>query len=149
MPSERARREGGAVALITVLVLMAVALAIVTGMNLLAISESSTTSLQVQSNRTFHGADACVEEALYRLTKNTAFTGGQVRAGGVFCDVTVGDLGSGRRQITACATDGTTGCTVPGRLKRRIQAMAQIATVTISGRPIQTISLTAWTELTQ
>ena len=153
-------REGerGAVALISVLVLMAASLAIVTGMNLLAISESSTASLHARSTGTFYQTDACVEEALYRLSKDSAYGGGSIQVGSIVCRMDIQDQGSCgvgclQRGITACAsTDpvAPTSClTAQGQLVRRIEAVARITTTIVSTRPIQSLALTSWKEVTQ
>ncbi len=137
--------ERGAVALITVIVLMAAGLVIVTGMNLLSFSESSTTVLHVRSNRAFYGDDACVEEALYRLYRSSAYTGGTLAIGPVNCTVTVTDPfpsdNPDVRTIAAVATEGP--------ITRRLNATAQLGSVTLSGRNITTLTLTAWQESTQ
>lgn len=136
--------ERGAVALITVIVLMAAGLALVTGMNLLSFSESSTTTLHSRSNRAFYGDDACVEEALFRLYRDSAYTGGTLAVGPVTCTVTVTDPfpsdSPDVRNIAAVATEGS--------LTRRLTATAQLGSVTLSGRSITTLTLTAWQEST-
>lgn len=134
--------ERGAVALITVIVLMAAGLALVTGMNLLSFSESSTTVLHARSNRVFYGDDACVEEALYRLYRNSTYTGGTLAVGPVTCTVTVTDPflsdNPDVRNIAVVATEGP--------LTRRLTATAQLGSVTLSGRAITTLTLSAWQE---
>lgn len=136
--------DRGAVALITVIVLMAAGLALVTGMNLLSFSESSTTTLHVRSNRALYGDDACVEEALYRLYRDSAYTGGTLTVGSVACTVTVTDPfpsdNPDVRNIAAVATEGS--------LTRRLTATAERGSVTLSGRSITTLTLTTWQEST-
>lgn len=137
----RAPRQGGAVALVTMLVLMAVALALTTGLNLLGVSEASLGTLRNRSAQALFSAEACVEEGLLRVARDAGYTGGTLDVGGISCSVTVLDLGGGARRITGEATISS--------VKRRVQADTQTTTLTLSGRPVQDIVTTAWKELTE
>ncbi len=135
------RSERGAVALITVIVLMAAGLAIVTSMNLLSVSESSTASFHVRGNRAFYGDDACVEETLLRLYRDPNYLGGTLAVGPVTCTVTV-TLGTDPlrdRNLQVVSTEGP--------LTRRVTASANIGSTVISGRSIGTLTLTSWQEV--
>jgi len=134
-------RERGAVALVTMLVLMATALALITGLTLLGVSEASLGTLRSRSSQALFSAEACVEEALLRVARDAGYTGGTLNVGGISCSVTVLDLGFGARRITGEETIST--------VKRRIQADTQTTTLTLSGRPVQDTTMTAWKELTE
>lgn len=136
--------EQGAVALITVLVLLAAALALVTGMNLLAVSESSTATLHVRTNRSLYNGDACAEDALARIIRAADplnFGGGTFTIGSV-CSATLTLVSSGVWNLAVSSADGS----VTRRLTINVTGANQILG---PGRTIADITVQQWQEATQ
>lgn len=136
-----ATSEQGAIALLTVLILMAGSLAIVTGLSLRGIGNLQAVDTHRRGEETFPGTEGCVAEALRRLRDNAGYAGGTLSVGTTTCTVTVTDDGGGQRTIRSAATLGTT--------TRHIRAVAQVGTVVLSGRTVGTLTLTSWEETLQ
>ncbi len=130
MKKLKLHNQGGYIALITVLIIVAVTLAIGVSINLLSISESQIGLMQEQAGMAFATADACVDEAMMRLKNDPGYAGVSLNFASGTCTIV----------ITA---QGTT---------RTIRAEGSVATFT---RAIQAdvslignqILLTAWREI--
>lgn len=62
-------KQSGYVALTTILVILAIVVAIGTSVSLLSVSEAQLSLAQAQSNQAFNILDACVAEALYQINE--------------------------------------------------------------------------------
>lgn len=133
-------KSGGAIALLSLLILMGASLVIVTGLSLRGLTNLEAADITHRGEEAFGGADGCVTEALRRLRDNSAYAGGTVTIGNTVCTITVTDNGGGQRTIQASATRGA--------VTRHVRAIAQLSTVTLSGRAINVWTLTSWEETT-
>ena len=125
-------RQSGYVALLSVLVVGAVATAI--GVTLLVLgADSQRETLVTQQSVQARGlADACVEEALQQLHDATDFTGpGNLTLDTGSCTYTVTSTGSSTRTITTTATVGNV-----------VRKVAVYVTMSSSS-----ISITSWQEV--
>lgn len=134
------RRPGreGAAALLAILVLMAAALVIVTGLSLRGIGQLQSADVSRRGAADFAGTEACIAEALRQLRDQDAYAGGTLSVGTTTCTVTVTDDGGGQRTIRAT---GITGAVV-----RHVRAVATVGSTLISGRSIRTLTLVSWQE---
>ena len=124
--------QSGYVALLSVLVVGAVATAIGISLLVLGADSQRETLISQQSIQARGLADACVEEALQQLHDTTSFTGpGNLTLGTGSCTYTVTSTGSSTRTITATAT--------VGNVVRKVAAY-----VTMSS---SSISITSWQEV--
>lgn len=137
----RAPHSEGAIALMAVLILMAAALVIATGLALRGIGSLQAVDATRQGEEAFAGADACLAEGLVRLRNDSAYTGGTLSVGSATCTVSVTDDGGGQRTLR------TSG--VRRQSTRRVQGTAQVGSVVLSGRTVGTLSLTSWQETTE
>lgn len=102
---EKAKKNHGFVSLITVIVISAIILSVGLTISLLGVNELLFGFIADQSHQALQMADACTEEAYFRLKKNSSYTGGTLSLGGGSCTATV--TGSGTtRTITVSATVG-------------------------------------------
>lgn len=137
-PPQCSDREDGAIALLAMLILMAAALTITAGLSLRGLGNLQAVDASHRGEESFNGADACVSEALRRLRDSGAYAGGTVLVGNTTCTVTVTDDGGGQRTIHSAATrDATT---------RHVRAIVRLGTTVLSGRTINTRTVTWWEE---
>lgn len=125
-------RQDGYVALLSVLVVGAVATAI--GVTLLVLgADSQRETLVTQQSVQARGlADACIEEALQQLHDNTSFTGtNNLTLATGSCTYTVASTGPSTRTVTTTATVGNV-----------VRKAAVYVTMSSSS-----ISITSWQEV--
>lgn len=137
----RTRNTEGAIALLGLLILMGAALIIVTGLSLRGLTNLEAADIAHRGEEAFGGADGCVTEALRRLRDDDTYAGGTVTIGNTVCTMTVTDDGGGQRTIQTSATRGA--------VTRHVRAIAQMSTITLSGRTITVWALTSWEETTE
>lgn len=130
----------GAIALLAILILMAGALIVTTGLSLRGIGNLQAANILRRGAETAPGADGCVAEALRRLRDASSYQGGTLSIGATTCTVTVTDDGGGQRTIRATAT--------LQNASRHVRAVARVGTTVLSGRTVSTLTLTAWDETT-
>lgn len=141
MPSEQScDKQQGAIALLTVLILMAASLVIIAGLSLRGIHSLTAVDIFRRGEEVGGGADGCAEEALRRLRDNAGYTGGTVTLGGTACTISVTDDGGGQRTIRVAGTRAD--------VTRHLRVLAQVGTVVLSGRTVGTLTLTSWEETT-
>ena len=97
------RQRPGAMLIITVVVLGAVALAVVFSGALRGLGEMSMGIAETRSKEALAGADACTEEAMLQLTLNTSYAGGTVTIGNTVCTIAVDTSSATLRTITVTA----------------------------------------------
>jgi YbbR domain-containing protein len=120
----------GAVMLVLILIIGAVALLISLSLGLSSISENQISLYQSQSTQAFLNADGCAEEALTKLNRNNLYTGETITLENTTCTITV--TGSGpTRTVTVSATNTD------------YTHKIQIGVIIYS-----TFSITSWQELT-
>jgi len=100
------RPPQGFIALVTVLVLMAVLLAIGLTVASVGRDEVLLSGIVQDGDQAFSIADACVEDAIDRFKTNGAYAGGSFSLDGGACVVTVTNLGGNDRLVHAEATYG-------------------------------------------
>ncbi|TSC64428.1 MAG: Uncharacterized protein G01um1014106_123 [Parcubacteria group bacterium Gr01-1014_106] len=137
----RSPQSEGAIALLAMVILMAATLAITAGLSLRGLTQLTTVDTVHRGEEAFAGADGCVAEALRRLRDNSAYAGGTVLIGNTSCTTTVTDTGGGQRTIQSAA--------IQGSITRHIRAVVQLGTVILSGRTVNTRTLTSWEETTE
>ncbi len=100
--------KGGYIALISVLIVGAVAIAVTTSMLLLGLGSSRTSFALEQSYQAKALANLCAEEALQQIRSSTSFSGtDNLSLGQGVCTYTVANTGGQNRSITAQGTVGT------------------------------------------
>jgi len=97
-------RRPGAMLLLTVLVMGAVALAIVMSMAMRGIGEMGMAMGEARSQEAFAVSDGCLEEGMLRLALSSSFTGSTLTLGSVQCSITVTPTTGDVRTIAAIAT---------------------------------------------
>lgn len=93
----------GAAALVAILVVTAIALAVAISLSLGSAGGMTTSQGEWQSAASLAGADACVDEALLRLTWDSGYTGGTLAVGSATCQIGVQGSGS-TRTVQATST---------------------------------------------
>ncbi|MDO8265303.1 MAG: hypothetical protein Q7T34_02955 [Candidatus Parcubacteria bacterium] len=71
------KEQQGFIALITVLIISAVALMIGLDVSLFSIGEANMSSKKIQSSQSYYLANLCAEKALRELRKNSAYQGNE------------------------------------------------------------------------
>ena len=99
----RTRNRSGAMLIITVVVLGAVALAVVISGALRGLNEMSMGIAEVRSRESLAGADACTEEAMLRLTLDSSYVGATVTVGSTVCTIAVTSPTATTRSILVTA----------------------------------------------
>lgn len=108
MPALEIIRERGYVALISVLIVGAIGVVVVTGVILSGLAWSRTSFVQEQSFQAKALADACVEEALQQIKDSIPFAGnGTITLGQGGCAYTVTSNGAQNRSVVSTGTVGT------------------------------------------
>lgn len=133
--------ERGAIALLTILILMAASLVMVSGLSLRGIHGLTIGDTYRRGDEAGGAADGCVDEALRRLRDSASYAGGAVTIGSTTCALTVTDGGGGQRIIHAAATRDS--------ITRHVRAVAQVSSVVLSGRTVGSLTLTTWEETTE
>lgn len=124
--------EHGYIAILSTLIVGAVALTVATAVLLLGISSRQSTLVAQQAVQARKSVDGCAEEALMQIQANTSFTGTNTGTfSGVSCSYTVANTGSATRTISATTTSGN--------VVRKV-----IVYVTINA---SSISITSWQEV--
>jgi len=103
--SQQTRRQQGAVLLITVIMLGAMLL--IMGLSAAHIGQTEII-IAGQMDRGQHAltrAVTCVEEALYRLKRDSSYPGGSIDVGDVVCSVTITGTGDSRTITSAASSD--------------------------------------------
>jgi hypothetical protein len=126
MSAANPTHQQGFVTLISVLVLGAVGVAVVTSLLLLGVGNSRSSFTAEQSLQARGFADACAETALQQIRANSAFIGTNTLAfGSNSCTYTVTNNGGTTRAIVSNGTVGT--------IVRRVNiSVATVLPVTIS-----------------
>jgi hypothetical protein len=121
----KGRSQSGYVALMSVLIVGAAAVAIATALLLTATDSQRATIINQQSAQARSLAASCGEEALQQIHDNTSFTGtNNFSLGAGSCTYTVTNTGGSNRTVTASGTVGTT--------VRRIQITLTIGATNIT-----------------
>lgn len=107
------------------------AVAIAAGAQFIGIGDLLSGSQGAQSERAFHAADSCVDEALVRLKRNSGYAGGTLSVGVDSCTIVVAGAGATRT------------ITVTGTAQRSTRRL--LVNVSISG---STVTITDWAEVT-
>jgi len=102
------KADSGYIALITILIIGAVATVIATSLLLLGIGSARTSFTLGQSEKAKSLANTCSEEALLKIKRNSGYTGtSNLTLDGGNCTYTVTDLGGESREIQATGTVDT------------------------------------------
>lgn len=72
---KKINNQGGYIALIAILIIVAVTLAVGISMSLLGVGQTQASFTEQQSRQSFHLADSCLEEAIWQLKKNSSYAG--------------------------------------------------------------------------
>lgn len=97
------RTQSGAAVLMAVMILTAILVSISLTVGLSSIAENQINLYQTQSNRLFVNTDGCAEEALTRLNRDNAYSGGTISLGMTSCVITISGSGNSRT-ITVAGT---------------------------------------------
>ena len=126
------RRERGYIALLTVLIVSAIAIAISLVLLTTGINSQRSGLVEQQSKQARALAIACAQEALQQIHDNIGFTStGNLSMGQGSCTYTVTSTGTTTRSILATGT--------VGNVVRKIQTYATIGS--------SSISITSWQEV--
>jgi len=123
--------QRGIVSIATTMIIFAVALLIAVSVQYVGVGELLMGYGEQQSEQAFQLGDSCVDEAMLRLKRNNAYTGGSLSVGSTSCTISVSGSGS-TRTITVSATAGDS--------VRKLDVG-----VSITG---SAVSVTSWSELT-
>ena len=100
-------KQKGYIALLTVIIIGAVATVVATSVVLLGLGQSRSALSESQSVQARAAADACTEKALELIRLTSYYTGtGSLTVTGGSCSYTVTNTGGTTRQITASGTVG-------------------------------------------
>jgi len=110
-------KQKGTIALISLLIITAVALAIGLSLNLLGLDEMRMGFRESKSSEAFYGAESCLEEALMRLKRDANYSGGTLQIGNGSCNIVITVNGS-QRTITVSGT--------VNQLIRKIQTVVNV-----------------------
>ncbi len=102
------KKNSGYIALLSVIIVGAIATAIAVTFTLLGIGLSATSFAQEQSAQARGLTNACLEEGLQQIRTSTVYTGsGNLNIGQGTCSYTVTNLGGSNRLVIASSTVGT------------------------------------------
>lgn len=90
------RNEKGFIALVTILVITAVALVLATSANLLGLGELQMSFNEAQSFKALDAANSCLDEALLRLKRNSDFSSGGLNVDSDSCTINIAQSGNNR-----------------------------------------------------
>lgn len=122
-------QQSGYIALMTVIIISAVALALATTVALLALGEAESSFALSQGEGTLQFVDGCMEDALQNIWNNASYTGGNITRPEGTCVITVSQAGS---TYTVTATNSST------QYQRTEQAVVNRGT---------TLTIQSWKEL--
>ena len=88
--------SGGYIALTSILVISAVALAISVSISLLGVGEAKSSLDYRRGQETLKIAESCTEEALLRLRNDANYSSGSLNVGGGTCSINVNGVGADR-----------------------------------------------------
>lgn len=128
--------QKGFVALVTVLVISAIMLAVGLFISSAALNDLLSSYSFDQGERAIQIADACVDEAVFRLKSDSAYAGTSLNLNGGSCTVTING-GGASRTLNSTAT--------LGNFTKRITAT--VTFVTNSAGNANTVDLTHWEEI--
>lgn len=102
------KKNSGYIALLSVIIVGAIATAIAVTFTLLGVGLSATSFSQEQAGQARGLANACLEEGLQQIRTLTSYTGsGILSIGQGSCTYTVTNLGGSNRLVIASSTVGT------------------------------------------
>ncbi len=102
------QKNSGYIALLSVIIVGAIATAIAVTFTLLGIGLSATSFAQEQASQARGLANACLEEGLQQIRSSIVYTGsGNLSIGQGTCSYTVTNLGGSNRLVIASSTVGT------------------------------------------
>lgn len=102
------KQRSAYIALLSVIIVGAIATAIAVTFTLLGIGLSATSFAQEQAGQARGLANACLEEGLQQIRSSTPYTGsGSLNIGQGTCTYTVSNLGGSNRLVIASSTVGT------------------------------------------
>lgn len=122
----------GVVAMITVLVLMAVLLAIGIAVSAVGRDEIVLSRVFQDGEDAFALADACVEEGLERLKMNGAYAGGSFTQDGGTCTIAVTNLGGNDRLVRGTGQYGSNIRIVEANVTLKFNLQGNAKKVTIN-----------------
>ncbi|MBI3626423.1 hypothetical protein HY224_00040 [Candidatus Uhrbacteria bacterium] len=134
--SPNSLNQQGFVALVTVLVISAIMLTISLFMSSAAINDLLYSYASDQSERALQIADGCIDEAIFRLKKNSGYAGSTLSLNGGSCTVVVAGAGNSRT-LTSTGTLGS--------YTRKITAT--VSFITNAGGNANSVDLTHWEEI--
>ena len=88
----RGQAPSGAVALVSVIVIMSVLVSVGIAVSFLGINETVLSGIFQDGETAFSIADACTEEGLFRLKDNQTYTGSSFSLDGGSCNVSVTNI---------------------------------------------------------
>ena len=112
----------GAIALISTLVVISVIFTVALSMSILGIGAIDVTRVTNESHKAFSVAEACLDEAMLRLLRDSSWTGDTLTVGDGSCTITVAGAGPFTINVVATVADAT----------RRVEADFDVATNTIT-----------------
>lgn len=105
---QRARKHGGYISLMSVIILGAVGIAVSTSIIVLGLGASQSSFAYDQSNRARAAAEACAEEGLERIRESSSYAGsGNISLDSDECSYLVENLGGSSRRISASGNIGS------------------------------------------
>lgn len=103
----KAKKTDGYVALLTVLVIGAVSVSLMTSVVLIGLGTSRSSAEAQRSLEAMSAADACTELALQLIWNASTYTGtSNLTIGNATCSVTVANTGGENRTVTSTGTSG-------------------------------------------
>jgi Tfp pilus assembly protein PilX len=123
--------EKGVAALLVVVIICVVALLIAVGASRLGLGEMEAGYVKQKNDQTINSAEGCMEEALERLRRNSAYAGGSLNISEGSCIITVVANGTARTITTSVTA---------GEYNKKIQVSA-----TLGGAAI---IINSWSEIT-
>lgn len=100
--------QKGYLGVIIVMIVAVITLTVATTIALSGVTEMQTGDEAVRSRKAFERAEACSEEAYYRLKRNPGFAGGTIPFADGSCTISVSGAGSSRIVITEATHDNFT-----------------------------------------
>lgn len=122
----------GFIAMVTVLVMMAVLLAIGLTVASIGRDEIALAGIVQDGDQAFSVADGCAEEAIDRLKGDSAYAGGTYSLAGGACTVAVTNLGGSNRAVSVAATYADNGRGIDVNVTLKTNTAANAKTVTIN-----------------
>ncbi len=127
-----ARKTRGVVALVSVLIVMAVVLAVGLTISLVGRDEIVLSGIFQDGEQAFAIADACVEEGVDQLGLNFAYAGGGFPLDGGTCTIAVANLGGNTRLITGTGVYNNNTRIIQANVSIRFNTSGNAEKVTIN-----------------